>query len=227
VGEQSHDEVREFYSRRGLGGRVGYGARPAVLAIDFILAFTDRECPLSSDLDGPVEATVQILQAARQQGLPILFTTVEYDESMKDAGLFPAKVPSLKWLIQGSRWVELDPRLARKPGEVVIKKKYASAFFATDLSSQLTAQGVDTLIVTGCTTSGCIRATAIDALQHGFRAIVPTEAVGDRAQLPHEANLFDIDAKYGDVVALKEVLDYLEKVDVSQLQRDKAAEVSS
>ena len=210
--ERVQQEIREFYGRRGLGGRVGFGKHPAVLVVDFIVAFTDPECPLAGDLDGPVEATCQILAVARRRASPVIFTTVEYDESMKDAGLFALKVPSLKWLTAGSRWVDLDPRLRRQPGEIIIKKKYASAFFATDLASQLTTQQVDTLILTGCTTSGCIRATAIDALQYGFRAIVPTEAVGDRAQLPHEANLFDIDAKYGDVVSLKGVLSYLEDV---------------
>lgn len=210
MSEKVYEEIRQFYGQRGLGGRVGYGERPAVLVVDLIVAFTDMECPLASDLDGPVEATVRILEVARRRHFPILFTTVEYDKSMKDAGLFPAKVPSLKWLIEGSRWTNLDPRLARQAGETIIRKKYASAFFATDLSSQLSTQHVDTVILTGATTSGCIRASAIDALQYGYRAIVPAEAVGDRAELPHQANLFDIDAKYGDVVRLKEVLDYLE-----------------
>lgn len=210
MSEKVYEEIRQFYGQRGLGGRVGYGERPAVLVVDLIVAFTDMECPLASDLDGPVEATVRILEVARRRHFPILFTTVEYDKSMKDAGLFPAKVPSLKWLIEGSRWTNLDPRLARQAGEIIIRKKYASAFFATDLSSQLSTQHVDTVILTGATTSGCIRASAIDALQYGYRAIVPAEAVGDRAELPHQANLFDIDAKYGDVVRLKEVLDYLE-----------------
>lgn len=210
MSEKVYEEIRQFYGQRGLGGRVGYGERPAVLVVDLIVAFTDMECPLASDLDGPVEATVRILEVARRRHFPILFTTVEYDKSMKDAGLFPAKVPSLKWLIEGSRWTNLDPRLARQAGEIIIRKKYASAFFATDLSSQLSTQHVDTVILTGATTSGCIRASAIDALQYGYRAIVPAEAVGDRAELPHQANLFDIDAKYGDVVGLKEVLDYLE-----------------
>lgn len=210
MSEKVYEEIRQFYGQRGLGGRVGFGERPAVLVVDLIVAFTDMECPLASDLDGPVEATVRILEVARRRHFPILFTTVEYDKSMKDAGLFPAKVPSLKWLIEGSRWTHLDPRLARQAGEIIIRKKYASAFFATDLSSQLSTQHVDTVILTGCTTSGCIRASAIDALQYGYRAIVPAEAVGDRAELPHQANLFDIDAKYGDVVGLKEVLDYLE-----------------
>jgi len=209
---KSYDEIRALYGQRGLAGRVGYGQRPAVIAVDYILGFTDPASPLHGDLEGPLAHTVRILEAARQSSVPVIFTTVEYDPGMLDAGLFPKKVPSLKWLVAGTRWVELDPRLGRQAGEILIRKKYASAFFGTELASTLSAQGIDTLIITGCTTSGCVRATAVDALQYGLHAIVPVEAVGDRAQGPHEANLFDIDAKYGDVVPVAEVLDYLENV---------------
>lgn len=207
------DEMRRFFEQRGLAGRVGYGSRPVVLVVDFILGFTDPESPLSSDLMGPLAATVKILDRARRAGVPIYFTTVEYDPSMNDAGLFPRKVPSLQWLVRGSRWVELDPRLKRRANETLIRKKYASAFFGTELAALLSTQEIDTVIVTGCTTSGCIRASVVDALQHGFRALVPKEAVGDRAQLSHEASLFDIDAKYGDVVSVNDVLHYLTELD--------------
>ncbi len=216
MGENSYDEIRTFYSQRGLAGRVGFGQKPAVVAVDFILGFTDRSSPLSGDLEGPLVATLRILEAARRRGVPIFFTAVEYDESLKDAGLFLKKVPSLKWLVAGSRWVELDPRLGRRSGEILIKKKYASSFFGTDFASLLATAGVDTLIVTGCTTSGCVRATVVDALQYGLHAIVPIEAVGDRASVPHQANLFDIDAKYGDVVNTQDVLDYLASLGSSQ-----------
>ncbi len=152
---------------------------------------------------------LKLLRLARKLGLPIIFTTVEYDPSLKDAGLFTRKVSGLKWLVTGSRWVELHPAMKRKKGEVLIKKKYASAFFGTDLASLLFTQGVDTVIVSGCTTSGCVRATVVDALQYGLHAIVPREAVGDRAADSHRASLFDIDMKYGDVVDLDEALSYL------------------
>jgi len=208
----NYDEIRSFYGKRGFAGRVGFGTRPAVLVIDFIRGFTESASPLSGDLDGPLTATIEILRLARVRGVSVYFTTVEYDPSMKDAGLFPLKVPSLKWLISGSPWVQLDPRLQQQSGELLIRKKYASAFFGTELAASLTAESADTVIITGCTTSGCVRATAVDALQHGFRAIVPAGAVGDRAQLPHEANLFDIDAKYGDVVSVSDVLAYLERL---------------
>jgi maleamate amidohydrolase len=221
------NEIRKFYGQRGLGGAVGFGERPAIVVVDFILGFTDRSSPLSGDLEQPLTETLRLLDEARKRSVPIFFTTVEYDESLKDAGLFVKKVPSLKWLVRGTRWVELDPRLARRPGEILLRKKYASAFFGTDFASLLVAAAVDTLIITGCTTSGCIRATAIDALQYGLRAIVPAEAVGDRAQMPHEANLFDIDAKYGDVVAVEEVLRYLRRIQREETSPPGAAGVKT
>jgi len=206
---KAYENVFEFYRQRGFAERVGFGKRPAVLVIDFIVGFTDPASPLSGDLERPLAETIRILEVARSRMFPVFFTTVEYDPSFRDAGLFVKKVPSLKWLVTGSRWVELDPRLGQRPDETVLRKKYASAFFGTDLLANLRQREVDTVIITGCTTSGCIRATAVDALQNGFHAIVPREAVGDRAELPHEANLFDIDAKYGDVVGVGEVLAYL------------------
>lgn len=212
MSSQNFKDVQELYNQRGLACRVGFGQKPAVIVVDFIAGFTDTTSPLAGDLDSPLTETIRVLSAAREKDVPVIFTTVAYDPSMKDAGLFVRKVPSLKWLIEGSKWVELDERLGRREGEVLITKKYASSFFGTGLASQLTSQGVDTLIITGCTTSGCIRATAVDALQNGFHAIVPREAVGDRAELPHEASLFDIDAKYGDVVSVEEVLQYLKEL---------------
>jgi len=199
----------EFYKRRGFAQRVGFGSRPALLVIDLIKAFTNLSSPLASNLDKEVEATRQVLDAARHRDLPIAFTTVEYDEGFRDAGVFIKKVPSLSVLRKGTPMVEVDERLAPRANEHVIVKKYASAFFGTTLASTLTAAGVDTLLITGCTTSGCVRASAVDGCQHGFRTIVIRECVGDRAPEPHEANLFDIDAKYGDVVTLDEALAYV------------------
>jgi len=198
-----------FYKRRGFAGRVGFGVQPALLVVDFINAFTGSGSPLASNLDAEVEATRQLLASARDCNIPVTFTTVEYDDGFRDAGVFIKKVPSLSVLRKGSPLVEVDERLAPRANEHLIVKKYASAFFGTPLASTLTAGGVDTLIITGCTTSGCVRASAVDACQHGFLAIVVRECVGDRAPEPHEANLFDIDAKYGDVVTLEETLTYL------------------
>ena len=223
----NYDEIRSYYQRKGLAGRVGFGQRPAVLVVDFYLGSTDLESPLACDLEKPLAETVRILDSARRHKLPIFFTRVEYSADLRDAGLFLEKVPSLKVLVAGSRWVELDPRLGRRPDERVITKHYASAFFETDLSAQLHSLNVDTVIITGCTTSGCIRATAIDALQNSFRAIVPEGAVGDRSEIPHAANLFDIDAKYGDVVSVDAVLVYFEGLRGAIAQAAEAARMKA
>ncbi len=201
-----------FYKNRGFAQRVGFGTRPALLIIDFIKAFTDLSSPLASNLDAEVAATRRLLDAARQLDLPVAFTTVEYDEGFRDAGVFIKKVPSLSVLKKGTPMVEVDERLKPLANEHVLVKKYASAFFGTSLASTLTAAGIDTLLITGCTTSGCVRASAVDACQHGFRTIVVKDCVGDRAPEPHEANLFDIDAKYGDVVSLGDALAYLQSL---------------
>jgi len=198
------------YEQAGFARRVGFGQRPAVVVVDFIRGFTDPACPLGGDLTDEIGATRQILDAARTAGVPVIFTAIVYDDPQaRDAGLWLKKVPSLSWLQRGSPWVAVDERLGRRSDERVVEKKFASGFAGTDLAAYLTTLGRDTIILMGCTTSGCIRASAIDGLQHGFRVIVPREAVGDRAAGPHEANLFDIDAKYGDVVALSTVLEYL------------------
>jgi len=206
------NDVREFYQRQGLAGRVGFGGAPAVVVVDYYLGSTDPASPLACNLDKPVAETARILEAARAAGIPVIFTVVEYGADLKDAGHFLAKVPSLKVLVAGSRWVELDPRLGRRAEEPILKKHFASAFFGTDLAARLRALGVDTLIVTGYSTSGCVRATVVDALQNGLRAIIPIEAVADRAEPPHAASLFDMDAKYGDVVPVATVLDYFAKL---------------
>jgi maleamate amidohydrolase len=208
------EDKHAIYQRAQLGHKLGYGQRPAVAVIDFQLGFTAPErSPLAGNLDAEVAATNRVIAAARQKNVPVIFTVVGYDPHRQDdAGLWPEKAPSLRLLTLGSELVELDPRLNHKPEDLVIVKKYASGFFGTYLASTLTMKGVDTLIVTGCTTSGCVRATVMDALAHGFRPIIPLEAVGDRAQEPHEANLFDIGSKYGDVVPVSEVIEYFENL---------------
>ncbi len=196
----------------GFGGQGGFGHRPALAVIDMTMGFTDPGSPLACDLEGPVRQITRLLKAARAAEIPIVFTTVAYRESDKlTAAVFIEKVPALLTLEAGSRWAEIDPRLAPREDEPVLNKLFASGFFGTGLSSALTASGVDTLIVTGASTSGCVRATAVDALQHGFRPIVPREAVGDRNQAAHQANLYDIDAKYGDVLPVEECLAYLKE----------------
>jgi maleamate amidohydrolase len=208
----SDAEAREIYARAGLGQSFRLGERPAVLVVDFSCGFTDPECPLGADLASEVEATRRLLDAARDKGLPVVFTTIGFAANGKDGALWLEKVPALGRLELGGRWVDIDPRLEPRQDETIIVKKGASGFFGTNLAAILIAQGVDTVVLCGATTSGCIRATAIDLLQHGWPAIVPRECVGDRAQAPHEANLFDIQAKYADVVSLEDALAYLESV---------------
>jgi maleamate amidohydrolase len=177
------------------------------VVVDVNVGFTDPESPLVCDLDDVVEAIRRLLGAFRESDLPVAYTTVSYDEAAKRAaGAFIDKVPALLTLEAGSRWVEIDPRIAPLDTEPVFNKLWASAFFATPLASFLAAGRADSLVVTGASTSGCIRATVVDALQHGYRPTVPREAVGDRNPAAHEANLYDIEAKYGDVVSLDEVL---------------------
>ncbi|MBA2715141.1 MAG: isochorismatase family protein [Rubrobacteraceae bacterium] len=177
------------------------------------LGFTDPESPLACDLEGPISEIQKLLGAARQAEIPIVFTTVAYRESDKlTAAAFIDKVPALLTLEAGTRWAEIDPRIAPEKTEPVLNKLFASGFFGTGLSSLLTAAGVDTLIITGASTSGCVRATAVDALQYGFRPVVPREAVGDRNEQAHEANLYDVDAKYGDVVSVEDTINYLREV---------------
>lgn len=202
---------------QGFGGRGGFGRRPALVVIDMTLGFTDPESPLACDLEGPVSEIQKLLRAARQAEIPIVFTTVAYRKSDKlTAAAFIDKVPALLTLEAGTRWAEIDPRIAPEATEPVLNKLFASGFFGTGLSSLLTAAGVDTLIVTGASTSGCVRATAVDALQFGFRPVVPREAVGDRNEQAHEANLYDVDAKYGDVVPVRDVLEHLREVASAQ-----------
>jgi maleamate amidohydrolase len=188
------------------------GTRPAVLVVDFSRGFTDPECTMGSDLTREVEATNRVLTAAREGEIPVIFTTIGFEPNLKDGSLWLKKAPGLEELIVGGKWVEIDPRLERKDEETVILKKGASAFFGTNLPSILVSLGVDTIVMCGATTSGCIRATAIDLLQYGYPTLVPRECVGDRAQGPHEANLVDIQAKYADVVSVEDALSYLASV---------------
>lgn len=191
-------------------GRLGFGKKPAVLVVDFIRAYTT---PGSALFAGPVcdavMQTVDILTAARAKGVLVIYTKVLYNKHGLDGGIFVQKVPVLRTMVEGEPLAEIVPELAPHPQDVVIVKQYASAFFGTSLAPLLTSQGVDTIILTGCSTSGCVRATAVDGMQYGFRVMVPRECVGDRRPEPHEANLFDINSKYGDVVSKQEVLAYL------------------
>lgn len=197
----------ELYAERGFGRRSGAGERPALVVVDLVEGFTDPDSPLSCDADAAVAATARMLEAARASGAPVAFTTIEYDEAgARVAAAFLAKVPALRTLAPGTRWPRVDARVAPRPGEPVLQKLFASAFFGTPLAAMLAAHGADTVVVCGASTSGCVRATVVDALQHGYRVVVAREGVADRASGPHEAALFDIDAKYGDVVGVDEAV---------------------
>jgi maleamate amidohydrolase len=186
---------------------LGFGRNPAVIVVDFIRAYTEPGSLLYAPaVVEAVKATMPLLEAARRKGIPVVYTRVLYHPSGADGGLFVRKVPALRRMVEGEPLAEIVPELPPKPDDVVLIKQYASAFFGTSLAAMLTARGIDTLVITGCSTSGCVRATAVDAMQYGFRPIVPRECVGDRHDGPHQANLFDINAKYGDVVALADVL---------------------
>lgn len=198
--------VAVSFKHKGFAGRVGFGDHPAVVVVDAIVGFTTPSSPLGSPYDGEIAAIGRLLTAARRTGVPVAFTTVVYDDAVAEAGAFLDKVPSLALLARGSRWVTVDPRLKRRATEPLFEKKFASAFFGTTLMSWLVSQHTDTVIIAGFTTSGCVRASVVDALQHGFRPIVPRDCIGDRSAAQHGANLVDIEAKYGDVVTVDEAI---------------------
>ena len=197
----------------GFGGRQGFGARPALLVVDMSLGFTSPDSPLHCELGEAIDAIAKLLTTVRARDVPVVYTTVSYGEVEKAAAkAFIAKVPILLALEAGSHFTEIDPRIAPLPHEPVLNKLFASAFFGTPLHTLLAAHACDSVVVTGASTSGCVRATAVDVLQHGFRLVVPREAVGDRNPAAHEQALYDVDAKYGDVVALGEALAWLETI---------------
>ncbi len=204
------EETAAQYAENDLGESVGLGEQPALVVIDLINAFTDPESRLGSAVGGVLDQTERLLAAFRDHDLPRYFTTIAFEESYGDAGMFVEKVPALRDLELNTERVAVDEQVAPVGDERVVLKKYASAFFGTDLQAELTTHRVDTLVIAGVTTSGCVRATAVDSLQHGYRTIVPADAVGDRAEGPHRANLFDIDAKYGDVVETDDIVRFVD-----------------
>jgi len=195
------------YPAAGLGGRLSPGERPAVVVVDLALGFTDPACPLGSNLDAVVAATRRLLDAARAAGAPVVFTTIALAADGQEGSLWRQKMPALSWLTEGSRWVELDPRLGRVETEPVVVKRAASGFAGTGLAALLTTWSADSLVVCGATTSGCVRATAVDACALGWPTFVVRDCVGDRAADAHRASLVDLDAKYADVVGLAEACD--------------------
>jgi maleamate amidohydrolase len=201
----------EIYQAAGFGQEMRLGPRPAVLVVDLSYGFTDPACALGSDLTVVVSATSAVAGRARQHGFPVIFTRIEYAEDLSDGGIWLEKSPALAELRRGSRWTELDARLHRRPGEPVITKTGASAAFGTPLLTILAASRRDSVVLCGATTSGCVRATAVDLLQAGYRTLIPRECVGDRAPGPHESSLVDLDAKYVNVRSVADALAYLDE----------------
>lgn len=206
--DSKDDSLSDNY-KRAYDNRIGFGQRPALILVDFVKAYFDRSCELYADVQPALDAALRVRAAARESGIPIIYTNVVYHESGINGGRFFQKALPLRNFVAGNpmgAWADgLEPAV----GELVISKQYASAFFATSLSSTLTAMGIDTLLITGVTTSGCIRATCVDSCQHGFIPIVVEEACGDRHEAPHASNLFDMNAKYGDVLREHEVVAWL------------------
>lgn len=195
------------YREAGFGGRIGLGARPALIVVDLVRAYLDPASPLYAAAEPVVGRVARLARHARGLGHPVVFTYVSYTPGGADGGWFYRKVPALRLFDEGSPWGEPPAELVPEPGDLTVVKQYPSAFFGTSLASTLTALGADSAVITGVSTSGCVRATAVDALSHGLRPVVVSDAVADRDRRPHEAALFDLGAKYADVHDTREVLD--------------------
>lgn len=204
-------DKHDVYEKAGiLDNQIGYGSTPALLVIDLQCGFTDTDHPFGADLSAVIQRTNQLIESAHVSNSPVIVTRIitKHPEG-RDLGIWIEKAPDLATLTAGSRWVAIDDRLALQDTDHILDKRQASAFHETELNSMLTARGIDTLVVTGCSTSGCIRASVVDACAYGYRPIVPDGCVGDRAAEPHDANLFDMKTKYADVRPLAEVQKYL------------------
>ena len=206
------EDLDANYARAGYHHRLGFGRRPALVLIDFVQAYFVPESPLYAGVEDCLASALRVLQAARHARILRVFTNVAYQPGGLDGGVFFRKVPALSCMEKGNPLGGWPQGLLPEPGELVISKQYPSAFFGTSLAATLTASGVDTVILTGVTTSGCVRATCVDTISHGFIPIVVREAVGDRAAGPHEASLYDMSAKYADVVSEAEAIEALQRV---------------
>lgn len=197
------------YDQAGFGRSVPRGLRPAIVVIDFTYGFTDTAYPTAADMTAQIAATRRLTDAARARGVPVIYTTIAYHPGELAAYPWLRKATGMAALVEGTRLVEIDARTGIRPGDAVVVKKGASAFFGTALAGLLAGAGVDTVVLCGATTSGCVRASAVDAVQSGFNVLVPRDCCADRAQAPHEANLYDIQQKYGDVTDAEDILAWL------------------
>jgi maleamate amidohydrolase len=205
-----HDE--EIYRLQGFGGMVGLGLRPALCIVDFVNGFVDPALFGGGNIAAAVAQTRGLLAATRQHGLPVAFSRVVYAEDGSDDCAFVRKVPALARLTETAPAGQIVPELAPLPGEKILRKTQPSAFFGTGCADWLRQQGADTVLVTGCTTSGCIRATVVDAMSHDFRTIVVRDCIGDRSLAAHDASLFDMEQKYADIMERDEVIAALSRV---------------
>jgi maleamate amidohydrolase len=196
---------QDIYRKQGFGSRSGFGAQPALVIVDFVNGFNDPDLFGGGNIPQAIEKTALLLAAARKANVPVCFTRVVYAADGSDAGVFCLKAPGLKILTEDHRSSAVVDELTPIAGEYVLRKTQPSAFFGTDLAGWLVKRRVDTLIVTGATTSGCVRATVVDSMSYNFRTIVATDCVGDRALGPHEANLFDMGQKYADLMSGDEI----------------------
>jgi len=202
------DELKDNYSV--YDGTLGFGQRPALILVDFVQAYFDKNCDLFADVEAELASALRIRDAARAAGIPVVYSNVVYIEGGADGGVFFRKAPVLENFIAGNPMGEWAKGLQPADGELVISKQYPSSFFGTSLAADLHALDIDTLIITGVTTSGCVRATCIDTMSHGFVPIVVADACGDRHEAPHKANLFDMNAKYADVMSEADVIKHLQ-----------------
>ena len=210
MADRQADDLDQDYAAAGFGNRLGFGEKPALIIVDFVMAYLEPDAPLYAGVEAELAVNETLLTAARKAGIPVIFTNVEYTANGADGGLFYKKVAALKCFDKGNPLGAFPPRLQPRDGELVVTKQYASAFFGTSLASTLRAMGCDTALITGLSTSGCVRATALDALQNGFIPVVIEDACGDRDARVHKANLFDLAAKYADVVPSGEVIAWLD-----------------
>ena len=206
------DELTEN-DRGAFDGSIGFGTAPALILVDVVDAYFAEDSPLYAGVENELASALRIREAARAAGIPVVYTNVVYQEGGADGGVFYRKVPVLEVFVEGNPLGAWPAGLEPAEDELVITKQYPSAFFGTSLAATLTASDIDTLIITGLTTSGCVRATCVDAMSHGFAPIVVADACGDRHAAPHEANLFDMNAKYADVVDEPTVIAYLSGLD--------------
>ncbi|SMQ75607.1 maleamate amidohydrolase [Devosia lucknowensis] len=191
------------------GKRIGFGKKPALIMIDFVEAYFDPSCSLYAGAEDALASALRLQAVAREVGIPVIYTNVVFNKTALNGGRFFQKSMTLHHFIEGNPMGRWPKGLVPSEDELVISKQYASSFFGTSLASTLTSLGIDTLIHTGVSTSGCVRATCVDCNSYGFIPIIVRDAVGDRHPAPHEANLFDMDAKYGDVVSEEETVSYL------------------